>query len=97
MPLVPPALLVPLWFAALALPNLVYSGVSFYDTLHIMKWTVTGVPIAVALLVAGARLALYGRDRIRLEVDLFGVHSCSTASRSPYGSASPPSRRLCTS
>ena len=73
MPLVPPALLVPLWFAALALPNLVYSGVSFYDTLHIMKWTVTGVPIAVALLVAGARLALYGWDRIRLEVDLFGA------------------------
>ena len=73
MPLVPPALLIPLWFAALALPNLVFSGVSFYDTLHIMKWTVTGVPIAVALLVAGARLALYGWDRIRLEVDLFGA------------------------
>ena len=44
MPLVPPALLVPLWFAALALPNLVYSGVSFYDTLHIMKWTITSIP-----------------------------------------------------
>ncbi len=73
VPLVPPALLIPLWFAALALPNLVYSGVSFYDTLHIMKWTVTGVPIAIALLVAGARLALYGRDRIRFEVDLFGA------------------------
>lgn len=73
MPLVPPALLIPLWFAALALPNLVYSGGSFYDTLHIMKWTVTGVPIAIALLVAGARLVLYGRDRIRFEVDLFGA------------------------
>ena len=73
VPLVPPALLVPLWFAALALPNLVYSGGSFYDTLHIMKWTVTGVPIAIALLVAGARLVLYGRDRIRFEVDLFGA------------------------
>ena len=71
--LVPPALLVPLWFAALALPNLVYSGVSFYDTLHIMKWTVAGLPVAAALLVAGARLVLYGRDRIRFEVDLFGV------------------------
>ena len=73
VPLVPPALLVPLWFAALALPNLVYSGVSFYDTLHIMKWTVTGAPIAIALLVAGVRLALYGRNRIRFEVDLFGA------------------------
>ena len=37
VPLVPPTLLVPLWFAALALPNLVYSGVSFYDTLHVKK------------------------------------------------------------
>ena len=73
VPLVPPALLIPLWFAALALPNLVFSGVSFYDTLHIMKWTVTGAPIAIALLVAGARLVLYGRDRIRFEVDLFGA------------------------
>ena len=73
VPLVPPALLVPLWFAALALPNLVYSGVSFYDTLHIMKWTVTGVPIAIGLLVAGARLVLYGSGRIRFEVDLFGA------------------------
>ena len=73
LPLVPPALLVPLWFAALALPNLVYSGVSFFDTLHIMKWTVAGLPVAAALLVAGARLVLYGRDRIRFEVDLFGV------------------------
>lgn len=73
LPLVPPALLVPLWFAALALPNLVYSGVSFYDTLHIMKWTVAGLPVAAALLVAGWRLALYGRERIDFGIDLFGV------------------------
>lgn len=73
LPLVPPALLVPLWFVALALPNLVYSGVSFYDTLHIMKWTVAGLPVAAALLVAGWRLALYGRERIDFGIDLFGV------------------------
>ncbi len=73
LPLVPPALLVPLWFVSLALPNLVYSGVSFFDTLHIMKWTVAGLPVAAALLVAGARLVLYGSGRIRFEVDLFGA------------------------
>lgn len=73
VPLVPPALLVPLWFVALALPNLIYSGVSFADTLHIMKWTVTGLPIAAALLVAGWRLFRYGRDRIDFGIDLFGA------------------------
>ena len=73
LPLVPPALLIPLWFAALALPNLVYSGVVFYDTLHIMKWTVAGLPVAAALFVAGWRLALYGRERIDFGVDLFGA------------------------
>ena len=73
LPLVPPALLIPLWFAALALPNLVYSGVAFYDTLHIMKWTVAGLPVAAALFVAGWRLALYGRERIDFGVDLFGA------------------------
>lgn len=58
---------------ALALPNLVYSGVSFADTLHIMKWTVTGLPIAAALLVAGWRLFRYGRDRVDFGIDLFGA------------------------
>ncbi|MBQ7193326.1 MAG: hypothetical protein IJR98_03035, partial [Synergistaceae bacterium] len=45
LPLVPPYILIPLWIISLAAPNLVYSGVKFADTLHILKWTVTGVPV----------------------------------------------------
>ena len=73
LPLLPPALIVPLWFVALALPNLIYSGVRFADTLHIMKWTVAGLPVAVALLAAGIRLLVYGKNRIDFKIDLFGA------------------------
>ena len=73
LPLVPTALLALLWFISLALPNLVYSGMSWYDTLHIVKWAVAGIPVGIAVLVAGVRLAIYGRKRIDLRVDLFGT------------------------
>ncbi|MBQ7578065.1 MAG: O-antigen ligase family protein [Synergistaceae bacterium] len=73
VPLVPAWVLLPLWFISLALPNLVYSGVKFADTLHVIKWTVTGVPIAIAVLVAGVRLLIYGRDKIRFKIDLFAL------------------------
>ena len=72
VPLVPAYILMPLWFISLALPNLIYSGINFADTLHILKWTVTGVPIAVAVFVAGMRLLKYGRERINIRIDLFG-------------------------
>ena len=71
LPLVPAWILMPLWFVSLALPNLVYSGILFADTLHILKWTVTGVPVALAVIAAAWRLLRYGRERIALKVDLF--------------------------
>ena len=73
LPLVPAWVLLPLWFVSLALPNLIYSGILFADTLHILKWTVTGVPVAIAVIVAGLRLFWYGKDRINLKIDLFAV------------------------
>ncbi|MBQ7543553.1 MAG: O-antigen ligase family protein [Synergistaceae bacterium] len=73
LPLVPAWILIPLWMVSLALPNLVYSGVLFADTLHILKWTVTGVPVALALIVAGLRLVRYGTERITLKLDNFAV------------------------
>ena len=73
LPLVPAWILLPLWFVSLALPNLIYSGVKFADTLHIIKWTITGVPVAVALFVAGIRLALYGPDRVKIKFDIFSI------------------------
>lgn len=73
LPLVPSWLLILLWLVSLALPNLIYSGVSFADTLHILKWTVAGVPVAIAVLIAGVRLIRYGRERIIFKVDAFAV------------------------
>lgn len=73
LPLVPAWLLLPLWLVSLALPNLIYSGVSFADTLHILKWTVTGVPVAIAVFIAGFRLMRYGRERIAFRIDMFAV------------------------
>lgn len=73
VPLVPAWLLIPLWLVSLVLPNLVYSGVKFADTLHILKWTVTGVPAAIAVLIAGVRLIIYGKERIKFRIDLFAV------------------------
>ncbi len=72
LPLVPPLILLPLWCVALALPNLVYSGVRFADTLHIIKWAVAGAPVAIALAVAGFRFLWYGK-RLSFRLDLFGV------------------------
>ena len=69
--LVPAYILMPLWFISMALPNLIYSGVNFADTLHILKWTVTGVPVAIAVFIAGIRLLKYGRERINIKIDLF--------------------------
>ncbi len=72
VPLIPGNILLLLWCVALALPNLVYSGVRFADTLHILKWTVAGAPVALALIVGGLRLVWYGR-RIDIRIDVFGV------------------------
>ena len=73
LPLVPVFVLVPLWCISLALPNLVYSGIYWYDTLHLIKFLVAAAPVGIALLIAGARLCFYGRERIDFKVDLFGV------------------------
>lgn len=67
----------PWWFAfpllliSLAVPNLVFSGTSWFDTLHLMKWAVTAIPVALLWTVGGARVAWYGADRTRFRVDAF--------------------------
>lgn len=73
LPLVPVWLLLPLWLISLAMPNLIYSGIMFADTLHILKWTVTGVPVAVAVFVAGWRIMRYGSVRVHVKIDMFAV------------------------
>lgn len=71
--LLPKWLLFAAFMISFALPNLVFSGRQFFDTLHIMKWTVTMVPIGVLAIVAGVRLAVYGAKRLSFSLDLFGA------------------------
>ena len=73
VPLVPKWLFYPLVFVSLALPNLIYSGISWFDTLHIMKWAWTMAPIALISLAAGAHLALSGPERTDFRFDLFAA------------------------
>ncbi|MDO5114970.1 MAG: O-antigen ligase family protein [Synergistaceae bacterium] len=72
LPLVPGWIFYPLIFISLALPNLIYSGVSWFDTLHIMKWGWTMIPVAFISLIGGAMLAVYGAERTGFRLDLFG-------------------------
>lgn len=74
-----PRALAPLWifyplvFISLALPNLIYSGADWFDTLHIMKWAWTMVPVALVSLIGGSMLAFFGAGRTGFRLDLFGA------------------------
>lgn len=59
-------------FISLAVPNLVFSGPHWFDTLHIMKWFVAMVPIAAICIITGLYLLVYGRrGEVKFEVDTF--------------------------
>jgi O-antigen ligase len=66
-----------IYYAAFAVtftvPNLVFSGRGWYDTLHIMKWCVTMAPIAIASIVAGFRLFTRGSRRVNFKLDPFAL------------------------
>ena len=59
-------------FISLGSPNLIFSGISWFDTLHIMKWTFAMVPVAIISVIGGISLALYGNERTDFRIDLFG-------------------------
>jgi O-antigen ligase len=71
--------LVPRWLIwicfliSFSAPNLVFSGRYWFDTLHLMKWTVTMVPIGVLTLVAGITLAYRGLGKVDFVLDPFGA------------------------
>ncbi len=71
--------LVPQWFTALVLlvslglPNIVFSGLYWYDTLHIMKWAVALVPVGLLCLWGGYRMIRYYPKRLSFSLDPFGV------------------------
>ncbi len=72
-PLVPDWIFEGLVTLSLTLPNLVFSGMHWYDTLHLMKWFVTLVPVGVLSVLAGARLARYGTERTGFVLDPLGT------------------------
>lgn len=60
-------------FVSLVLPNLVFSGPYFYSTLHLMKWAVALVPVALCGLLAGLSVAARGTVRTAFSIDGFAV------------------------
>ncbi|MDR0615480.1 MAG: O-antigen ligase family protein [Synergistaceae bacterium] len=71
--IVPQWLLAVCFFVSFALPNLVFSGRYWFDTLHIMKWTVTMVPIGILTLVTGVTLAARPLSSLDFTLDPFGA------------------------
>ncbi len=71
IPLMPKWMFYIAFFITFSIPNLVFSGRSWYDTLHIMKWFVAMIPIALLALVAGVQLLRYGARRTNFTLDPF--------------------------
>lgn len=72
LPAVPERLLVYLAIVSLALPNIIFSGTYWFQTLHLMKWVVAMTPVAVMALVGGYRLIRYGPGRVGFRLEGFG-------------------------
>ena len=71
-PLIPEFVFYYLMFVALTLPNIIFSGVGWFDTLHIMKWVFAMVPVALITIWGGVSLGLFGPERTSFKIDLFG-------------------------
>jgi O-antigen ligase len=70
--LVPAPLFFFLVLVSLSLPNLVFSGTFWFQTLHIMKWFVAMLPIGILAAILGVRLLRSGSGVIDFKVDIFG-------------------------
>lgn len=57
----------------LSIPNLIFSGPNWFDSLHIMKWTYTMVPIALLSIMGGVNLLVFEAHRTSFEIDFFGL------------------------
>lgn len=67
------ALFLLMFVLCLDVPNLVYSGGSFYQTLHFMKWATALVPVGVMALCTGTAAILKGQND-RMEIDVLGMY-----------------------
>jgi len=59
--LVPDPTLTVLLFAALVLPNIVFSGNFWFESLHLLKWAAAFAPIGILVLIAGLRVVFMER------------------------------------
>lgn len=57
---------------ALALPNIIFSGTFWFQTLHMMKWFFAMVPIGILAIWLGGRLLWSGADFVDFKIDIFG-------------------------
>lgn len=71
--LVPDPTLTVLLFAALVLPNIVFSGNFWFESLHLLKWATAFAPIGILVLIAGLRVVFMERVRENFILDPFGV------------------------
>ena len=71
--LVPESLLSFAFLVSFALPNLVFSGYYWFDTLHLWKWIYTMAPVGLLALVMGVQLLRHGAKRFEFSLDPFGV------------------------
>jgi len=60
-------------FVSLTIPNIIFSGASWYQSLHLMKWAVAFIPIGIASVLAGANMLIKGKKKLSLEMEPFGV------------------------
>lgn len=71
--LVPFRLYFGMLFIALTVPNIVFSGLHWFQTLHLFKWFFAFVPVGVLAVCAGCRLARFGAKRTGFALDSFGA------------------------
>jgi O-antigen ligase len=71
--LVPNLVYAAAFFITFAIPNLVFSGPRWFDTLHIMKWFVTMTPIGIVTILAGFSLFRNGAGKTDFVIDPFAL------------------------
>jgi len=60
-------------FVSLTLPNIIFSGSGWYQSLHLMKWAVAFLPIGLASALSGANMLIRGKKGTTLEMEPFAV------------------------
>ncbi len=73
VPIVSPLLFAPLMFVMLTLPNIIFSGIFWFETLHLIKWAAVFIPAGIMVAAAGFRVAFSSEARKHFLLDPFGA------------------------